>query len=275
MQYLGKQSERPPPTKRWTVPSTKPPSPKYKLPNYSKRGRGRGRRIPKNRSKSSKKQQSITSYVPPSPPSVSTVTTSKMATRVVITNDDDETSSEPALTMEMAMYPAPLMDLVDQIKSQRSILLDMFIVVLQDVWNAMGTPKHEGSGCKRSKTACSTTMKHVRKVVEEESVSYDNIAIDFAHHRAPKEELLHFHDRMEIIKDGSGNNVLYLQRGVFPFVLGFTQESVGKGMIHIARILHHNCISPQDFTFTEFSVHGTYSEHPHNAWVIIRGTRVG
>jgi hypothetical protein len=177
------------------------------------------------------------------------------------------------MTIELTEFPDALDDLVVLTKERTSALLDLFRLTLTDVWAAMGEPLHRGSNCGRSMTACSMEMARVKNIVHG---SYDKITINFDRHGVSKKERLHFLKRMDIIEGTErrgGGKVLYIQHGSYPFITGITDATLGRGMIHMARALHHNWISPDDFTFTEVSIHGTYTQHREDAWVVIRGTR--
>jgi hypothetical protein len=160
-----------------------------------------------------------------------------------------------------------------------TVLLDLFkdIMALESEL-ARGDPMSYSDECKRSKTSCKDSLEAVRKIVQDASPPYEEFEVQFDRHKTPRDDLLHFVQRPTVVKDlggGTEKRTLFLRTGTYPFISGsITDSSLVDAMARVARVLHHNWMSMEDFEFTEFSIHGTYGDHRENAWVSIKGRRI-
>jgi hypothetical protein len=168
--------------------------------------------------------------------------------------------------------------------SECTVLIDLFNDILDlEFQVSEGKPDHSADDCGRSKTACAKTLKAFRSIIlgtkDEDGVepSYDTIEVQFDRHRVARTEKLHFDQYPEIIDATIGNPAvkkLFLRTGEYPFTTSITDSTLMDGMVKIARVLAHNWITLEHFTFTSFAIHGTYGEHRENAWVSIQGRRI-
>jgi len=160
-----------------------------------------------------------------------------------------------------------------------TILLDLFNDIMDlESELAQGDPTSYAEECGRSKTVCANSLKAVRKLVQDSSPPYELIEIQFDRHKTPKADKLHFIQRPEVIDDHSQSlattKKLFIRTGAYPFTSGsITDSTLVDAMAKIARVLNHNWIFMDDFEFTSFAIHGTYSDHRENAWVSIKGCR--
>lgn len=162
--------------------------------------------------------------------------------------------------------------------SDSRLLLDLFVRHLDLEWELSETPDHAEDRCGKSKTACARLSKAMKAVVMDRFSEYDTLKIELDRHCCPKPDKLHFSMLPTIIDETIGNpkrKRLFLRTGAYPFVGSITDGSLVEKMAEIARLLHHNWISPEDFEFTEFAIHGIYSEHRENAWVTIQARKKG